>query len=172
MRIVAPVHAPEVAKYACEVPGYASEVPGYASEVPVYASNICPHVTEQVPGSIVNQFAMDEHDQNFRIATTYGRMWGRNPDSVSNVFVLGPGGELQGKVHTLGVVIELLPLALGTTSGFLPDKITPRHVVARIDVDQRGWASDSLFRCFAVGLNRNSSAPVLLLGSILLNRSS
>lgn len=52
----------------------------------------------QVPGSILNQFAMDEYNGMFRIATTYGRMWGRNADSVSNIFIFGPGGEEKGKV--------------------------------------------------------------------------
>mmetsp|Transcript_58667 Transcript_58667/g.137881 ORF Transcript_58667/g.137881 Transcript_58667/m.137881 type:complete len:354 (+) Transcript_58667:224-1285(+) len=56
----------------------------------------------EVPGSILNQFAMDEYNGMFRIATTYGRMWGRNADSVSNIFIFGPGGEEKGKVTGLG----------------------------------------------------------------------
>ena len=40
-----------------------------------------------VPGTIINQFAMDEHQGHLRIATTFGRMWSDPPTSKSNVYV-------------------------------------------------------------------------------------
>lgn len=55
-------------------------------------------VQGQVPGTIINQFSMDEHDKTFRIATTTGDMW-RNT-SKNNVYILDenlkPLGKLEG----------------------------------------------------------------------------
>lgn len=37
-----------------------------------------------VPGKILNQFSMDEHDGYFRIATTAGEMWGQGANTSDN----------------------------------------------------------------------------------------
>lgn len=42
----------------------------------------------EVPGHILNQFAMDEHNDYFRIATTIGYYNGENYTTTNNVFVL------------------------------------------------------------------------------------
>lgn len=41
-----------------------------------------------VPGTILNQFSMDEHNDHFRIATTKGDVWNETEKSTSNVYVL------------------------------------------------------------------------------------
>jgi len=55
-------------------------------------------VQGQVPGTIINQFSMDEHDNTFRIATTTGDMW--RDTSKNNVYILDenlkPLGKLEG----------------------------------------------------------------------------
>jgi len=57
--------------------------------------------TVNVPGIIVNQFAMDEYDSNFRIATTWGRMWMDPPTSQNNVYVYNANLEQIGALEGL-----------------------------------------------------------------------
>ncbi len=42
----------------------------------------------EVPGTILNQFSMDEHDGYFRIATTIGTIWNQEDQSTNNIFIL------------------------------------------------------------------------------------
>jgi len=51
----------------------------------------------EIPGHILNQFSMDEHDGHFRIATTTG--WG--DDSSNHLFVLDKELNIVGKVEDL-----------------------------------------------------------------------
>lgn len=56
----------------------------------------------EVPGNILNQFSMDEHKGNFRIATTKGDSWrGSESKSTSNVYVLDENLKLVGKTEDL-----------------------------------------------------------------------
>ncbi|MBP1989284.1 beta-propeller domain-containing protein [Paenibacillus eucommiae] len=56
----------------------------------------------KVPGTILNQFAMDEHNGYFRIATTTGEMW-RDDEytSKNNVYILDGMMNLSGKLEGL-----------------------------------------------------------------------
>jgi uncharacterized secreted protein with C-terminal beta-propeller domain len=51
-----------------------------------------------VPGYVLNQFSMDEYNNNFRIATTTGN-WGQN--QLNNVYVLDSNLQIIGKVEDL-----------------------------------------------------------------------
>src|SRR4030042_1931561 len=42
----------------------------------------------EVPGHILNQFSMDEHNGFFRIATTIGNNWGEDTQSSNNIYIL------------------------------------------------------------------------------------
>jgi len=55
-----------------------------------------------VPGTILNQFAMDEHNDHFRIATTKGNMW-RTDDNTSknNVYILDQALQPTGKIEDI-----------------------------------------------------------------------
>lgn len=53
----------------------------------------------KVPGRILNQFSMDEYDQNFRIATTKGQVWDDANPSLNNVYVLDGDMNMIGKVE-------------------------------------------------------------------------
>ncbi|PIZ76009.1 hypothetical protein COY05_02760 [Candidatus Peregrinibacteria bacterium CG_4_10_14_0_2_um_filter_38_24] len=54
-----------------------------------------------VPGTILNQFSMDESGDYFRIATTKGDMWSENNKSQNNVYVLDSGMSVVGALTGL-----------------------------------------------------------------------
>ncbi|MBC7959872.1 MAG: beta-propeller domain-containing protein [Vallitaleaceae bacterium] len=54
-----------------------------------------------VPGSILNQFSLDEFEGNLRIATTTGEMWDTTNPSKNNVFILNSNLENIGKLEGL-----------------------------------------------------------------------
>ena len=41
-----------------------------------------------VPGTILNQFSMDEHNGFFRVATTIGEVWNTEQKSTNNIYIL------------------------------------------------------------------------------------
>ncbi len=53
----------------------------------------------EVPGSILNQFSMDEYQGNFRIATTKGNIWDDANPSTNNVYVLNGNLEQVGEIE-------------------------------------------------------------------------
>ena len=59
-------------------------------KVSVDGDDITPEGIGKVPGGIINQFSMDEHDGVFRVATTLHERWGisRQEESSNNVFTL------------------------------------------------------------------------------------
>jgi len=54
-----------------------------------------------VPGRLLNQFSMDEHNGYFRVATTVGRVSRSSSDSMNNVYVLNMDLEITGKLEDL-----------------------------------------------------------------------
>ncbi|MHA7966355.1 beta-propeller domain-containing protein [Paenibacillus sp. CAU 1782] len=55
-----------------------------------------------VPGALLNQFSMDEHDGYLRVALTNGNMWSTGSDiSVNNLYVLDEGLQISGKLEGL-----------------------------------------------------------------------
>lgn len=52
-----------------------------------------------VPGRVLNQFSMDAHGGNFRIATTSGETW--DDTSQNNLYVLGANMAIKGKLEGL-----------------------------------------------------------------------
>ncbi|MDD4678835.1 MAG: beta-propeller domain-containing protein [Tissierellia bacterium] len=56
-------------------------------------------VQGEVPGTIINQFSMDEHNNNFRIATTTDDMW--SGKSKNNVYILDESLKALGKLEGL-----------------------------------------------------------------------
>ena len=52
-----------------------------------------------VPGRILNQFSMDEHENHFRIATTKGNMWDEQNPSTNNVYILNQEMNHVGKIE-------------------------------------------------------------------------
>ncbi|MDQ0063463.1 beta-propeller domain-containing protein [Paenibacillus harenae] len=55
-----------------------------------------------VPGSLLNQFSMDEHNGYFRIAVTKGNVWARGADgATNNMYVLDENLKVIGKLEGL-----------------------------------------------------------------------
>jgi inhibitor of cysteine peptidase len=55
-----------------------------------------------VPGSILNQFSMDENNGYFRIATTKGNLWGTGEQmSKNNLYILDEAMNLTGKIEDI-----------------------------------------------------------------------
>jgi inhibitor of cysteine peptidase len=55
----------------------------------------------EVPGTVLNQFSMDEAGSYFRIATTVGHVSREGSKSTNNVYVLGPDMKMAGKLEGL-----------------------------------------------------------------------
>jgi uncharacterized secreted protein with C-terminal beta-propeller domain len=55
-------------------------------KISIDAEDISYTAQGEVPGMILNQFSMDEHDGYFRIATTIGSVWGG--ESTNNIYIL------------------------------------------------------------------------------------
>ena len=62
--------------------------------------------TGAVPGSLLNQFSLDEYNGDLRVSTTVGGnnwfSWGRGGESVNDVYVLGSDLKKKGEVLDLG----------------------------------------------------------------------
>lgn len=55
-----------------------------------------------VPGTVLNQFSMDEYNEHFRIATTKGNMWATGEDtSKNNVYILNEAMSMTGKLENI-----------------------------------------------------------------------
>ncbi|MDD2211495.1 MAG: beta-propeller domain-containing protein [Clostridia bacterium] len=56
----------------------------------------------EVPGTLLNQFSMDENQQYLRIATTKGNTWGSGENlSQNNVYVLDESMSMVGKIENI-----------------------------------------------------------------------
>lgn len=54
-----------------------------------------------IPGTILNQFSMDEHDGYFRIATTFGNTWDEEKPSDNRLYILNESMEITGELKNL-----------------------------------------------------------------------
>lgn len=78
--------------------------PGYTAGTVVYKFNLSEgniNVVSQgsVPGTIINQFSMDEHKGAFRIATTTGEVW--QDTSKNNLYILDDNLKILGRLEGL-----------------------------------------------------------------------
>ncbi|NLB33827.1 MAG: hypothetical protein GX818_08720, partial [Tissierellia bacterium] len=78
--------------------------PEYSTSTVIYKfklndGNIVAAGQGQVPGTIINQFSMDEHKNTFRIATTTGDMW--RDTSKNNIYILDENLNDLGKLEGL-----------------------------------------------------------------------
>ncbi|MGI6677519.1 MAG: beta-propeller domain-containing protein [Dehalobacterium sp.] len=55
----------------------------------------------EVPGTILNQFSMDEHQGFFRIATTSGTTWRSGATSKNNIYIFDKEMKITGKIEDI-----------------------------------------------------------------------
>ena len=68
-------------------------------KISISGSNIEYKASGDAPGYVLNQFSMDEYNDNFRIATTTGNLWEGN--SANHLYVLDNNLKIIGKVEDL-----------------------------------------------------------------------
>jgi uncharacterized secreted protein with C-terminal beta-propeller domain len=68
-------------------------------KISISGSNIEYKASGDAPGYVLNQFSMDEYNDNFRIATTTGNLWEGN--SANHLYVLDSDLKIIGKVEDL-----------------------------------------------------------------------
>jgi uncharacterized secreted protein with C-terminal beta-propeller domain len=74
----------------------------------------------EVPGTILNQFAMDENNGYFRIATTTGEIWRTNEfTSKNNVYILDQALQLTGKIEDIAPGEKIYSVRFMEDRGYL-----------------------------------------------------
>jgi uncharacterized secreted protein with C-terminal beta-propeller domain len=72
--------------------------------VKVPIDNLSPSDTGVVPGKLLNQFSMDEYEENLRVATTTSGLFGMgNTQSENDVYVLAEDLDIVGYVQGMGL---------------------------------------------------------------------
>lgn len=59
------------------------------------------HSSNEVPGTVLNQFSMDEYKGYFRIATTKGQVWDDKRPSANNLYILDENLKQVGQLEDL-----------------------------------------------------------------------
>ncbi|MDF1496471.1 MAG: beta-propeller domain-containing protein [Patescibacteria group bacterium] len=86
-------------------PFYDSMIPEDREKTNIYKFNLSGGKIEfakqgSVPGHLLNQFSLDEHNSYLRVATTKGQVWRTGADSTNNVYILtsnmDPAGKIEG----------------------------------------------------------------------------
>ncbi|MBW2985783.1 beta-propeller domain-containing protein [Candidatus Woesearchaeota archaeon] len=88
--------------------------------------------SDQVPGKILNQFSMDEHKNNFRIATTIEGYANNKDTSTNNIYVLDSDLETIGKIEKIAPGESIYAVRFMGDRAYL---ITFRHVDPLFVVD-------------------------------------
>ncbi|MBU0706516.1 beta-propeller domain-containing protein [Patescibacteria group bacterium] len=96
----------------------------------------------EVPGTILNQFSMDQYSGYFRIATNSGNMWNEEDPAINNVYVL------DGNMKTVGSLTGLAKGERIYSTRFLGNRL---YMVTFKQIDP----------LFVIGLS-NPAKPVVL----------
>ncbi|MBN1280992.1 MAG: beta-propeller domain-containing protein [Candidatus Thermoplasmatota archaeon] len=87
---LASAHYPVYALYMTQqgVPSTGIDETTILHKISINSGDITYIAQGEVPGHILNQFSMDEHNGFFRIATTVGNNWGEGSQTSNNVYIL------------------------------------------------------------------------------------
>lgn len=86
----------------------------------------------EVPGSILNQFSMDENDGYFRIATTTGESWGVGSNaSKNNLYILDDTMSIRGKIENIAPGESIYSVRFMGNRGYIVTfkKVDPLFVI-------------------------------------------
>jgi inhibitor of cysteine peptidase len=119
-------------------PGYVPDAQGERTTVYKFAFNgpgTKYLASAQVPGTILNQFSMDEAGGYFRIATTRGQVWRENSNSTNNIYVLSPQMKMAGKLEGLARGEKIYSVRFMGNRGYLVTfkKVDPLFVLDLAD---------------------------------------
>jgi inhibitor of cysteine peptidase len=95
-------------------------------KISIHTGNVTYIAQGEIPGHILNQFSMDEHNGFFRIATTSGNNWGEGSQTSNNIYILD---------ETLNQVSKIENIAPGESiyaARFLGDRA---YLVTFVQVD-------------------------------------
>ena len=70
-------------------------------KISINIGNISYIAQGEVPGHILNQFSMDEHNGFFRIATTSGNNWGEGSQTSNNIYILDENLNQVSKIENI-----------------------------------------------------------------------
>lgn len=70
-------------------------------KISINTGNITYIAQGEVPGHILNQFSMDEHNGFFRIATTVGNNWGEESQTSNNIYILDENLKQISKIENI-----------------------------------------------------------------------
>jgi inhibitor of cysteine peptidase len=107
-----------------------------------------------LPGHLLNQFSLDEYQNNLRAAVTISsrNFGGSNLDSTNEVYVLSPSMEIMGKVINLGDSERIYSVRFMSDRGFVVtfretdpfyvlDLTDPKNPVAKGELKIPGYSS-------------------------------
>ena len=106
------------------------------------AGSITHAATGQVPGRILNQFSMDEHQGTFRIATTTGDMWRTDEGASKNHLYV-----LDNNLERLGQVEDIAPTERIYSVRFMGDRaymVTFRQIDPFYVIDLKNPAAPTI----------------------------
>ncbi|UFJ40254.1 beta-propeller domain-containing protein [Brevibacillus humidisoli] len=86
----------------------------------------------EVPGRILNQFSMDEHDGYFRVATTKGEVWRTDEHtSKNNLYILDDSLALKGKIEDIAPGEKIYSVRFMGDRGYIVTfkKVDPLFVI-------------------------------------------
>ncbi|MDF2922877.1 MAG: hypothetical protein K0R57_1791 [Paenibacillaceae bacterium] len=86
----------------------------------------------QVPGTVLNQFSMDEHNGYFRIATTKGDMWRSDEfTSKNNLYVLDEAMNITGRIEDIAPGEQIYSVRFMGNRGYMVTfkKVDPLFVL-------------------------------------------
>lgn len=109
-----------IAAWCCTWAGKEQNVPNYSTDL--YRFKLSGEKVEEagkgsVPGTIINQFSMDEKDGYFRVATTTGDTWSGSENTAKNHLYI-----LDGSLNIAGQLTGLAPGETIKSVRFIDDK--------------------------------------------------
>jgi uncharacterized secreted protein with C-terminal beta-propeller domain len=89
----------------------------------------------KVPGTILNQFSMDENDNYFRIATTLGNVWDTVTKSTNNLYILDENMKQSGSLTGLAPGEEIYSVRFAGDRAYIVTfkKVDPLFVIDTSD---------------------------------------
>lgn len=124
--------------------------------------------TGRVPGTVLNQFSLDEYQGKLRVATTFGQTWTQfgQPESASDVYVLDNNLRQQGVVTDLGQSERIYAVRFLGETGYVVTyrQVDPFYVLDLRDPSQPRKAGELKIPGYSSYLHPLSTGLILGVG--------